>query len=71
MKIRIVALFLAVTLMFSATSPEVQAFEKIDRAIMNMIRNMRSNRGQRRVRRPRRAQSAQLPAPTVTLQERV
>ena len=61
MKTKIAALVLTACMVFGSTAPEACAFEKIDRAIMNMIRNMGSNRGVRdsrranRVRRARRA----------------
>ena len=58
MKTKIAALFLAACMIFGSTAPEACAFEKIDRAIMNMIRNMGSNRGARRANRGRRARRA-------------
>ena len=54
MKIRMIALFLATTMIFMGTTPTAHGFEKLDRAIMNMIRNIGRNRGARRVRRPLR-----------------
>ena len=66
MKTKIAALFLAACMVFGSTAPEACAFEKIDRAIMNMIRNMGSNRGvrdSRRANRGRRARRAPV-APT-------
>lgn len=70
MKTRVLALFLAVTMMTACTTPTAQGFEKIDRAIMNMIRNMgnRSNRGARRAQRARRARASQ-PAPRPVISE--
>ena len=58
MKTKIAALFLAACMIFGSTAPEACAFEKIDRAIMNMIRNMGSNRDARRANRGRRARRA-------------
>jgi len=58
MKTKIAALFLAACMVLGSTAPEACAFEKIDRAIMNMIRNMGSNRDARRANRVRRARRA-------------
>ena len=66
-KTKIAALLLAACMVFGSSAPEACAFEKIDRAIMNMIRNMGSNRGvreSRRANRVRRARRAPV-APTV------
>ena len=58
MKTKIAALFLATSMIFATTAPEAVAFEKIDRAIMNMIRNIGGNRGARETRRPNRVRRA-------------